>query len=399
MEGPRGTRRKELTKVVELLHLVFRTSGGMPATIPQQYPLLFNAANLDNLRIILDDGKPVSHVGIQEVEAFIYGCRIRVGTIGGVCTHPEYRGRGLATMVLADSMRKMVEDGVDVVLISGIRGLYSRVGCAVAGRVHRFRIMREDAERLPSQSMELLPLNEPHTTDLIEAYQKEPVRFHRTLEDFKVLLQAPCPGPMGATEYTKRNLLVGDGLNFLGYLVVQMPREVHKDEVKASSIIEYGGARRAIAGALKLLLEQYGVKELNFAVPAHDRDLLFILRQAGITIPKTTNFPGTLKLLNLPNLLRNIRPYLEERLGKKTMERFGIEKHDKGFAFHFDHESITIKNEKDLTGLVFGIPDIISPKHEPYLPKIQISRKKGKLPQALQRVFPLPTLLYGLNYW
>ena len=394
MEGPRGTGKEEFNQVMELVNLVFRTSRGMPATMQQQYPLLFNAANLDNMRVILEDGKPVTHIGICEAEVFIYGCRIKVGMIGAVCTHPEYRGRGFASMALADAMGKMKEDGVDVVLISGTRGLYDRACCAVAGRAHRFRIKREDAGRLPAQGVELTSFKEEDTMNLLEAHQKEPVRFHRTLEDFKTLLQALCPGRFKSS---KMVLMVGDGSDSVGYLVVRMPREESECEVRASWIMEYGGARKAIAGAFKLLFDQYDAEELDFKVPAHDREMLSLLRQAGIDVPKTIASGGTIRTLNLPSLMGKIQPYLQEQLGEKIAERLRIDQGRGGFSFHLGQESLIIKDERDLTRLLFGTPETVNPNHEQYHRRNRILPKKGKLTRVLQRIFPLPSIMYGLN--
>jgi len=128
IEGPRGAEVDELSEVLDLVNLVFRTSRGMKPTMQEEFPLLFNEKNVENLRIIKVDGKIVSHVGIFECDAIIHGCRLKVGMIGAVCTHPDYRGRGFATRLVEDAMSKMRRDGVNIVMISGIRRLYDRAG-------------------------------------------------------------------------------------------------------------------------------------------------------------------------------------------------------------------------------------------------------------------------------
>jgi len=50
---------------------------------------------------ILLDGDTISHVGIREREIVVYGCRTKIGSIGGVATEPEYRNRGLATRLIS----------------------------------------------------------------------------------------------------------------------------------------------------------------------------------------------------------------------------------------------------------------------------------------------------------
>src|SRR5438045_4062433 len=99
IEGPRGARPDELPSLRELTDQVFR-----PGMI-DQYPQLFNADNAECLRVCVDDGKCVSHVGMSERNAVLFGCPIKVCCIGGVGTLPEYRGKGLASACFDDAVR------------------------------------------------------------------------------------------------------------------------------------------------------------------------------------------------------------------------------------------------------------------------------------------------------
>ena len=90
--------------------------------------------------MIVQDGNPISHVGIWEGLILIYGYTFKIGMIGAVCTHPNYRGRGYASALVKDAFAKMKTDHVDFVLVSGVRDLYKRVGCVEAGRIYRYRI-------------------------------------------------------------------------------------------------------------------------------------------------------------------------------------------------------------------------------------------------------------------
>ena len=82
MEGPRGTKKEEFDQVLELVNYVFRENNGQLPNMREQYSLLFNYGNLDNMRIIIEDGKPVSHIGISESEIVVYGCKTKIGSIG-----------------------------------------------------------------------------------------------------------------------------------------------------------------------------------------------------------------------------------------------------------------------------------------------------------------------------
>ena len=65
MEGPRGARIEEAESLKELVGLVFRK------TLWEEYPQLFHDGNLKNCRVVVEDGKVVSHIGMTEQMASI----------------------------------------------------------------------------------------------------------------------------------------------------------------------------------------------------------------------------------------------------------------------------------------------------------------------------------------
>src|ERR687888_292012 len=96
---PRPCRPEELPALLRLANRVFRPRGG---DMGPEYPLEFNEANAENLRVIDRDGEIVAHVGICLREALILGVPLRVASIGAVCTDPTCRGAGLASRLMAD---------------------------------------------------------------------------------------------------------------------------------------------------------------------------------------------------------------------------------------------------------------------------------------------------------
>ena len=105
MEGPRGLLAWELGSLRELTDIVMRPG------LVDQFPHLFDEENLENLRVCLYAGRCVSHVGMIQRDASLFGCRVRVGCIGAVSTHPDYRRRGLASACFDDALRKAGQDG------------------------------------------------------------------------------------------------------------------------------------------------------------------------------------------------------------------------------------------------------------------------------------------------
>src|SRR5262249_25163248 len=108
MEGPRALQENEFESLRALTDAVFRPG------MPEQYPQLFNADNRENLRVCVDEGLCVSHVGMTERKASLLGCTIQVCCIGAVSTYKEYRGQGLASRCFDDAVAKAFQDGVDL---------------------------------------------------------------------------------------------------------------------------------------------------------------------------------------------------------------------------------------------------------------------------------------------
>jgi GNAT superfamily N-acetyltransferase len=378
IEGPRGTRKGEFSRVMKLIDFVFRGSDCPSPSKQELYSILLNRDNLENMRIILVDGRPVSHLGIHEGEMIFYGHRIKVGSIGSVCTYPEYRGRGYATRLLEDAIQKLEADGVDIMLVSGDRDLYRRAGCAPASRMYNFRIGKDDLMRFADRDpIKLVPYGEEHVGCIIEAYQREPVRFHRSLEDFRRMLISGSDRNIGA----ETSVILSD-TGFLGYLAVQPPVDA-----KVGNVIEYAGARYAIADAMKHVFDMYDLDGLNIYVPFYDKELIYLFRRKGIrSMP--VNMPGyTVKIINFVGLMEKLRPYIEERLGRRA-ELLKFDREGDRCYIHLDRETLIVEDGDELAHLVFGTYD---EREKEMMPKT------GAL-KLLMEVFPLPLVYPGLNY-
>lgn len=380
MEGPRGTRKEEFAQAIRLVNYVFRGSSNRPSNMEKWYPLLFNDDNLENMRIIWQDDRPVSHLAISESEIAIYGCKTKIGSIGAVCTHPEYRKRGFASLLLEDSMKKMDKDGVDIVLVSGGRNLYKRAGCVEAGRVHKFRISGSDLKRLNTRKVKVFPYQERNLKNIVGVYQKEAVRFLRPLEDFKRILTTGV-----AMDREAEVLTVHKGNEFLGYLAIQIPAE-KESEGRSSQVVEYSGVREAIIDAIRCIFERYNLQELSFNVPFHDSEFIYLLNQKNLA-SLMENIPGVIKIINFPRLMDRLGPYIEERLDKKKIDSLKFDQVGTRFSINIGRDQFNT-DARRLTQIVLGRYD----KKEK-----EMMAKEGEIGKVLTDIFPLPFVWPGLN--
>ena len=97
-DGIRSLRPDELDKLEEFLGAVFRPS------LVGDCPHLYTGDNAANLRVMVRNGKLVSHMGTLRRYACLGGCTVRVACLGGVATLEEHRGQGYATALLDDAL-------------------------------------------------------------------------------------------------------------------------------------------------------------------------------------------------------------------------------------------------------------------------------------------------------
>ena len=65
-----------------------------------------------------------------------------MGGIGSVFTHPAHRGRGHATALLQQTARIMIERGMEVSLLFGVRPMYPALGWKPWGATARLLYSR-----------------------------------------------------------------------------------------------------------------------------------------------------------------------------------------------------------------------------------------------------------------
>lgn len=384
MDGPRALRAGELPALRELTSVVFRPS------LVDEYPQLFHADNFANLRVCFDDGRCVSHVGMTQQNAALFGCPVRVGCIGGVATHPDYRGQGLASHCFDDAVNKARGDGVDFMLVSGDRTLYRRRGCLRAGQSEAFTLTAEaaaaaiaTAPKVPPVTIE--PLAASDLPLIMDCYRREPVRFLRTPDDYQRALD--CGVVM---DRRSDFLVVRENGDFRGYLIVGQPGEDGR-----ASVAEFAGERRALLAALFALAQQRGsVRELGWQVAEHDDLFRSLCAGAGLS-GRPAALPGTVKMIHFSQLMERLRPRWQELLGVRRAARLLFEQHDDEYVIRLGDGDALVADRDTMTRLVFGAPP---PDAGAQAQPGVAAGTPTELQRVLATILPLPGLWYGLNY-
>jgi GNAT superfamily N-acetyltransferase len=397
IRGPRAAKPTEVGAVLKLANDIFRPKAPV---MGRAFPTLFRPENARYLRIFADGSRPVSLVGACVYEMAVFGCRLRTGNVGAVCTHPDYRGRGFASRLLDDMIALLRRDGVHVMDVSGGRGMYQRAGCVRTGGLLVYPpITAEQAARLVSPAAASpVDYSARYLEAMQRAYQREPVRYLRPLreaalltgmvgtrgEGGRLLVLTRDPSGRPALQHRREGGPRGrprGGREVVGHLEMRFGL---REGVVRGRVNEYAGERAALVASLAGVMAHLGLESLHLVIPAWDADFIAGLAPLGLT-PTPTGTGHTYRIINLPVLAEALGDYLRERLGE-TAERLRFEQQGDRYRVRCGRAAVTLDSPR-ATQMVLGAPQ------GPAVPKAA-----RPLRRLLEAVFPLPMILPGLNY-
>ncbi len=370
LDGPRAARADELDAVVGLSNTVFGEHSSHD--MGRWFPTLFRRANLGRLRIFVDGGRPVALAGFTIDRIVVPGSSFVVACVGSVCTLKSHQGRGLGTRLMDDVAAVARADGASVLLVSGGRGLYRRMGCINAGCYLTVKAPRKafpaPAGRRPIRKWRIADV--PRMTEL---HRAEPVRFERTVEEFLAFLRTGRISDRACRTWV---CAVDDPARIDAYLCVQ--EAVDAPEGRIVAVKELAGSRDAVLAALPCIMKEMKADHAAVDCLGSDPDLPRIAAARGLeAVPR--GFPGTVKVIDPPRLL----PVLKRFAGPEVTVWASAE----GFTLRMGPESFGVRGPEPVTAFLFG-----SSERRPDLPG------PGPLRAALQAGLPIPLPDYGLNY-
>jgi predicted acetyltransferase len=331
---------------------------------------LCNEANRENLLVFVDEGRVVSHYGMVQRWACLAGCTVRVACVGAVATLAEYRGRGLGTRLLEASCAKARADGVDIVMISGGRGLYRRNGAVDFGFNTPVVVDAEAAARVAHPELRVREMTDYDVADCAALYTLKPSRFLRPAADWDWFLRSRT-----AMDQVCSGMVITRDEAVCGYLIVAAP-----DADGCCDVPEFAGSADAIVGGLSLVISHGGARSMRLHLQEHDAVLEGCLDETGCC-PGGPVPSCTAQLLNLPQLMARMRPWFEMRLGIDAARGLAFSQpDDQAFVFASAQDTLELQGCDSAARFLFqGAPNVLHPP-----------------PWA--RALPLPGLWYGISY-
>ena len=190
-------RASEFEEVIALINQVFR--AGTNQDIRTDYPLVFNHAKMEYMRILKVDGVVVAHVPVWLRETVVGDDRLRIGIISPTVTHPDYRRHGYATLCLQDCIRIMEEEGSARIRTMDAGGdvslsISSPAGKRLNRRAGSISCARRNTTLFESGPFDIVqddPRNADSFNAMMNFHNAEPYRIARSIEEYRALFSLP----------------------------------------------------------------------------------------------------------------------------------------------------------------------------------------------------------------
>jgi predicted N-acetyltransferase YhbS len=389
MDGPRACREDEFDEAIALINSVFRAESDQD--IRTDYPLVFNQAGLEYMRIVRVDGQIVAHVPVAPRGIRVGGDGFTAAIISPTLSHPDYRHRGYATACLRDCVRIMEEREWPIsVLWTQVQTFpfYQNSGWeAMSSQGYGYGLVPGDAERFEDGAFDIVPYdsgNGEHFDAIGRFHDAEPHRVVRTRADLAALLSLP-------------KLIVqlaAQGGVIAGYVVVGKA-------MNKVGLLEAGGDSKAIGALVRDRLARLSPKDtLEVQTPLSPTPLGRLMESINHddrhSIEKAALAGYQMVRINsLLGLLQGMEEHLRVR-SKRVRATFGLDCSDSGEAvtISLDDGEVEIKSERSpnslslscrqLAALIFGHHDSVE---APPVPESHI----------LHRLFPFYFPVWALD--
>ncbi|HOE12955.1 MAG TPA: GNAT family N-acetyltransferase [bacterium] len=360
----------EIPQLIDLLNLVFRPQGG---NMGREFPSLLREENLEQLRVIVEDGTIVAHVGMTLQDAILGGIPTRICNIGAVSTHPDSRGKGYATQLMEDAVQHARSRGADIMLISGKRGLYRRMNAVECGLFPFLALTEQEVE---SAFLDARRVKEEDLPQVAAVRQCESTRYLLSLEELRILFRggyAMCR-PVEWWLFSKDGIPCAFGV---------ISKETGDGETRLQ-LIEWKGDAEALRSAWITWSRTHRTNRIDVVVTSP----MNLPASWRSHIEKRITFSGTALVLHARRFLERARPMLTER--SDLFSSMKIEAGETALRFLMKGDSLRLNNGGEIAELFFGVPgrNVASEK----------TRPGSALAEALRQMFPIPLVWYGIAY-
>ncbi|MEH7253745.1 GNAT family N-acetyltransferase [Neobacillus niacini] len=348
----------EFQQAIDLADRVFRKEGHLSMGIA--FPQVFSTALNQSYGAFIDE-KLVSFIGLVPSLLHIEGAEVQAFSIGAVCTEPDFRKRGLANTLLQIIFEHVNKSGASVLFISGNLPIYMKQGCNYYGKMNQYKIQQGALHIEEEYSVrELQPYDWFQMRNLSH---NRPIRYEQSIYEMALLNESA--GFASIFKMKHKVLVAEENQELKAFLVFGIP--YHEQENVDKRVIEWGGDPKAIRCLLAEAFK-YGLNSLLVNIPAFETALN---EEFDLLERVVEPYPGTMKIMNLDLLLKQLSSYFEGKVEILTEDI----NHKR---LIFKQNSVVISNQ-ELEELIL--------------------KGNGNFDSYLHNIFPIPfPFPQGLNY-
>ncbi len=305
MARMRNPRRDELDEVLALLNRVFHYEqiGYDPIKVRKFFDML----DTNDVLVMEEDGKIVSHVFMKPYRMSICGAILQGAEIGAVATDERYRGRGFASTLLKEALRQMGERGYDISTLGGYRDRYSRFGWEQGGAVRIYTINRRSVKCASDLSdVELSKYNPSDEVlrRIIESYEGNQVHMIRQEVEHSLIYDAPAL--MGMEIWIARSS------EAFAYLITR-----RSQNGSSIQVLEYGRDPKTLALGIRRAFREWNIEEAKVPSPNWYNEFTPFLER--MSEEWSVNPARQINILNLWNCLEKLLP-IAKRGAEEVLE-------------------------------------------------------------------------------
>jgi len=242
-------------------------------------------------RICLINDQIVSHFGVWDFNMRIGSARVKVGGIGAVSTHGDFRKKGYLTKTARAAIEAMRISGYDLSLLFGISNFYHKLGYSRAWSESDYKISIEELPKeKPDKPVKKLKVS--RNNEIIKLYNSK-----------NKLLTGTAIRPTYTTfnPRSKGFFWENDKGRILGYVFIRMENDKF-------TCLEAVGNVGQILKVLAFLARKNSFRNVSFVCMHHDSPLCKELRKKNCTVETRFQACGgpMIRIINLESTLEKM---------------------------------------------------------------------------------------------
>lgn len=297
----RRLRRGEEKAAYKLSDSIFRTEE--QKSMGEAFPSIFLPDLISNSYGGFVEEELVVFIGLVPETIRVGNARFNVYSIGSVCTHPDHREKGYAADVLNHILSDLKQTEASLLLVSGHRSLYTRVGCQVFGGVNYYKI-DSVINKLNSQySVREVSWTDLHALGRLAS--RRTVAYDQLVQDLGMLIEAEAYA--SCLNRTHKVKVLEEEGEIKAFLVAGLLNK--ESELRNGLGIEWAGESHYIEQLVNTFIHSENLTYFDMPVPWHDKSLNAQFEHYYVENKRNQ---GTIYMISPKRFIDQAKPFYKE---------------------------------------------------------------------------------------